>query len=115
MTYATTVTTVGALTANQKLLAVASRTGFVRVYDPTLGGTVSAASANLPNVATVTLKQALDDAAPWYGAGHTGGSNGPYTGEVQVALTVPAVDVVNAPSVQNFATDGNAIAVVATG
>jgi hypothetical protein len=116
MTYAETVKTVDALSVGDLVRVVAARTGFVRVYDPTLG--VPAAvknSANLPAVATVTLHQASDDAAPWYGAGHTGGSNGPYTGTVDVTLTVPAADVVNAASIQTFKVEGQAVVVVATG
>jgi len=114
MTYAVTTKTVAQLAVNDLVLVIASKTGFVRVYDPTLGGTVSQSSANLPAVTAVTLKQASDDAAPWYGAGH-GGSAGPYTGEVQVALAVPAADTVNAASVQNFSLEGSAFVAVATG
>ena len=118
MAYAETTTTAGALSSGQFIRAVASRTGFVRVYDPTLGAggaPQSGDSANLPEVTSVTLKQASDDAAPWYGAGHTGGSAGPYTGEVIVQLAVAAADTVNAASVQTFGCDTAAVVIVATG
>jgi hypothetical protein len=125
LSQAATASTVGVLlTVGQKLVAVANRTGFVRVYDATLGGSVASSSENLPLVNVVTKHQQFDDAAPWYaqGGGKTDGT-GPgtidsgtaQTGLVDVTLIVAASDTVNAASVQTFHTDSAALAVVATG
>lgn len=113
MTYAEATVAPASLTATQLVRAVASRTGFVRVYDPTLGGTVAASSANLPSVSAVTIHSQHDDAAPWYS--DPSDSNAAKVGEIVVQLTPSAADVVNASSVQTFAVDASAVIVVATG
>jgi hypothetical protein len=97
--------------------SIASRTGFVRVYDPTLGGTKSAATANLPQLTgpgSVLAHTAYDDAAPWYAVGSPSNLAGELTtppttvsqqGMIEVFPKVPAVDVVNAASVPTFKSD----------
>lgn len=131
---AATATATGvSLTIFQQIRAIAGRTGFVRVYDPTLG-TVAASystawnsaahSYNLPAVNTVTMHAQYDDAAPWYGQGggttagaYSGSPDGgtPQVGEIDVTLTVASGDTVNAASVQTFHGDANTLVVVATG
>lgn len=106
--------------------AIASKTGFVRVYDETLNGTVTAASANLPQVtgAQIVARGQYDDARPWYrqGGGVTNGAawntvdqGNPQWGMVEFRPTIPAADTVNAASVPTFKVDANALIVLATG
>lgn len=138
MAYTEVSTTLGALAANISTIlsgasgnvigirTVASRTGFVRVYDPTLGGTASSNATNLPQITSASQILAhtqYDDAAPWYsqGGGVTnGGAPGaldqgsPRQGMIEVYPAVPAVDAVDAPSVQTFKQDAGTVIVYAT-
>jgi len=120
MTYAETVTTAGAVTTGQKVRAIATRTGFVRVYDPTLGGTVAAGSANLPNVFAVSTNSVAgdisgpadyNDAAPWYSDPSAGT---PIYGTIRLHL-VPVAGSPDASSVQVATVEPSAVVVVATG
>lgn len=120
--------------------AIASKTGFVRVYDETLNGTVTTGtlSANLPqisNLGQIVAHGQYDDAAPWYSQGGgvnpaTGayypadwGSNPtasptpfvPRWGMIEFRPTIPAADTVNSASVPTFKVDANALIVLATG
>jgi hypothetical protein len=115
---------VAALAVGNYVRAIATRTGFVRVYDPTLGGTVAASKTSLPQVSAITAKSQFDDAAPWYaqGGGTTNGSGNAgvdvgtaQVGEVIVQLAVPVTDTVDAASVQTFAVDAAALIVISTG
>lgn len=117
--------------------ALASKTGFVRLYDPQLGNpTATALTANLPQLAgpaSIVAHGQYDDAAPWYAQGgvlntttgvygppdvKSGGgayTNGPQWGMIEIKPTVPAADTVNAASVQTFKGDANTLVVLATG
>jgi len=116
--YADSVTAVSALTPGQLVRSVSTRTGFVRVYDPTLGGTATRSSANLPSVIAVTPKSQYDDAAPWYSQGTL--TNGADTGTAKagavfIQLAPAAADVANASSVQSFWVDPSAVIVTSVG
>src|SRR5690349_12585973 len=79
MAYAEAITAVSGLTAGQtvQVRVIASPSGFVRVYDPTLGGSVSAASANLPTM-TVESVVTQEQQNVLVGAGsNTTTQNGP--------------------------------------
>lgn len=103
----------GTIPANLYVRAIATRTGFVRVYDPTLGGTVTASKVNLPLVSNVIARAQHDDAAPWYSDPND--SNNPKIGMVEVYFTVPSADAVDAASVQTVKVDASAIFIVANG
>jgi len=110
--YSETITTVGALAANDRVRAVASKTGFVRVYDPGLG-TSTRNATNLPLVAVVTAALQHDDAAPWYTEGVTPGAG--QKGAVRIQLTVAAADTGDASSVQTFTVESGALAIKSVG
>lgn len=109
--------------------AFASKTGFVRVYDETLGGSSVANSANLPQLSglgSVVAHVQYDDAAPWYKQGGAPADNGawseapdavgtPQVGMVEFHPVVPAADAVTAASVQTFKVDAGTIVVLGTG
>lgn len=62
--------------------SIASRTGFVRVYDPTANNASAATTANLPQLqlASIVAHGQYDDARPWY---RQGGVVGATTGTLQ--------------------------------
>lgn len=115
---------IAALAVNNYVRAIATRTGFVRVYDPTLGGTVAASKTNLPQVSAITAHTQFDDARPWYaaGGGTTNGSGNAgldggtaQVGLIDIQFTVPAADTVNAASVQTCHVDAGALFIISTG
>jgi hypothetical protein len=132
---AATASTSGvSLTVGQQVRAIANRTGFVRVYDPTLGAVnalpystawlAAAYSYNLPQITSLITATQFDDAAPWYAQGGTPPTSGVWgaadsgsaqVGAIKVIMTVPAADVVNAASVQTFMVDPATLVIVATG
>lgn len=112
--------------------SLSSRTGFVRVYDPTLGAGNPAANANAANLPQISSSAQIkaytqyDDAAPWYKQGGAPASNGawseapdaagsPQQGMIAIFPQVPAVDVANAASVQTYKSDADTLVVIATG
>lgn len=126
MAYAEAVKAASAVSVNDKVRAVATRTGFVRVYDPTLG-TATKNSANLPNVSVIATNSVAgdvsgpanyDDAAPWY-ASNTDtklptGTQAAIVGTYRFHLT-PVASSPDASSVQVITVEPAAVVVVATG
>jgi hypothetical protein len=117
----------GTLPSNLYVRALISRTGFVRVYDPSLSGSVSGSSlvaSNLPLVTGIIVHGQYDDAAPWYNQGSSAdlaeeipadvlnSTLLPQVGMVELFLTVPAVDTVNSASVQTFKSDASTIVIL---
>lgn len=127
MTYAETVSTVAAATltpGTTRVRAIASRTGFVRVFDNTLGGTSAAASANLPLLSVVATNSVAgavsgpviyDDARPWYRDGALFGNDGTALVGTYKVQVVPVAGSPDASSVQIATLAPGDLIVLATG
>lgn len=112
--------TISGLNYGTKVRAIATRTGFVRVYDPTLNGTTAANSANLPTVLACATNSVAgdvsgpanyDDAAPWY-SDKT--DTYPLTGTYRLHLQ-PVSGSPDASSVQVATVEASAVLITATG
>jgi hypothetical protein len=102
VTYAEAITYPAGLTVGQtyQVRLIASPTGFVRIYDPTLGGTVAAGSVNLPTLTAVyQVTQETQQAVPGYpSSGFTNGV-GVMNGPIKCKVVAAAADTVNGSSV----------------
>lgn len=112
MAYAESVKKANAVAVNDLIRAYVSADGHGKVFDPTLGGTVAAASANLPKVTSIDAISVDEQLVLPASATNTDTNTG---GPVRLHLTVAAADIVEAASVQNPWLEGGAVVVVATG
>ena len=94
--------------------------GHGKLYDPTLGGTVTAASANLPSIKEIIAQptpeyQNVVPGMTYPAAYSDSGAVGDAVGPIHLLLSPSANDTVNASSVMAPWLDMNALVVLATG